>query len=169
MECVKRGKGFCYFYCSIFYFGRIKLSWYSSYAVSLFPTVPIFDVLQQKTYLVTPDFFRGAWVGWTENVILTFCVTNWVWMLPLNKCMWKIPNFLRLWTATSLILPSFRKNYCLNNYISHKQLEKRQNEDERMKMALHKGFYYYHVIHFSTLFPLLFKKLEKVSWFFLKK
>ena len=34
--------------------------------------VPMFDVLQQKKYLVIPDVFRGAWVGWTENVILTF-------------------------------------------------------------------------------------------------
>ena len=65
------------------------------FAVAPFPMVPIFDVLQQKKYLVTPDVFRGAWVGWTENVNLTFCVRNWVWMLPLNKCLWKIPNFLR--------------------------------------------------------------------------
>ena len=36
-----------------------------------------------KKYLFTPDIFRGGWVGWIENVILTFCVTNWVWTLPL--------------------------------------------------------------------------------------
>ena len=107
--------------------------------------------------------------GWTENVILTFCVTNWVWMFPLKKCLWKIPNFLRLWTATSLILPSFTKNYCLNNYISHQQLSKHQINFERMKMALHKGFYYYfHVTHFWVLFALLFKKFKKVPWFFKK-
>ena len=29
---VKRGEGFCYFDCNIFYFGRIKLSWYSRQA-----------------------------------------------------------------------------------------------------------------------------------------
>ena len=33
------------------------------FAVAPFPMVPIFDVLQQKKYLVTPDVFRGAWVG----------------------------------------------------------------------------------------------------------
>ena len=127
----------------------------------------MFDVLQQKKYLVATDVFRGAWVGWTENVILTFCVTNWVWILPLNKYLWKIPNFLRLWTATSLILPSFTKNYCLNNYISHhNNLQNVKWTFERMKMVLNKGFYYYFcVIHFWSLFPLLFKKLKKVSWF----
>ena len=46
------------------------------FAVAPFPMVPIFDVLQQKKYLVTPDVFRGAWVGWTKNVILMFFVTN---------------------------------------------------------------------------------------------
>ena len=39
-----------------------------------------------------------------------------------------------------------------------------------MKMALHKGFYYYfHVIHFWSLFALLFKKFKKVPWFLKKK
>ena len=38
-----------------------------------------------------------------------------------------------------------------------------------MKMALHKGFYYYfHVIHFWSLFALLFKKFKKMPRF-LKK
>ena len=41
-----------------------------------FPMVRIFNVLQQKKYLVTPDLFMGAWVGWTENVILTSYVLN---------------------------------------------------------------------------------------------
>ena len=27
-------------------------------------------------------YFRSGWVGWTENVILMFCMTNWVWLLP---------------------------------------------------------------------------------------
>ena len=40
---------------------------------------------------------------------------------------------------------------------------------ERMKIALHKGFYYYfHVIYFWSLFALLFKKLKKCRDF-LKK
>ena len=47
------------------------------------------------------------------------------WTLNL-MCLWKIPNILRLWTATSLILASLTKNYCLNNYILHQQLAKRQ-------------------------------------------
>ena len=35
-----------------------------------------------------------------------------------------------------------------------------------MKMALHKGFYYhFHVIHFWSLFALLFKNLKKVPLF----
>ena len=46
------------------------------FAAVLFPMVPMHDVLQQKKYIVTPDVFSGKWVGWTENVILTFCVTN---------------------------------------------------------------------------------------------
>ena len=29
LPCVKRGEGFCYFDCNFFYFGRIKLLWYS--------------------------------------------------------------------------------------------------------------------------------------------
>ena len=33
------------------------------FAVALFPMVPIFDVLQQKKYLVRPYVSRGAWVG----------------------------------------------------------------------------------------------------------
>ena len=32
------------------------------FAVALFPMVPIFNVLQQKKYLVTPDVFRGVWL-----------------------------------------------------------------------------------------------------------
>ena len=96
------------------------------FSIALFQMVPIFDVLQQKNIWSDLTFSGVRGWGWTKNVILTFCVTNWVWMLPLNKCLWKIPNFLRLWTATSLILSSFMKNYCLNNYISHQQLAKRQ-------------------------------------------
>ena len=34
--------------------------------------------------MITLDVFRGGWVGWTENIILKFCVINWVWTLPLN-------------------------------------------------------------------------------------
>ena len=41
---------------------------------------------------------------------------------------------------------------------------------ERMKIALHKGFYYYfNVIHFWSLFAFLLKKLKKLRWFFEKK
>ena len=37
-------------------------------------------------------------------------------------------------------------------------------------MVLHKGFYYYfHVIHFWSLFALLFKKLKQLPWFLKKK
>ena len=52
--------------------------------VVLFPMIPK-DVLQQKRCLVTPDIFRNGWVGWTENVILMFCMTNWVWTSPLSS------------------------------------------------------------------------------------
>ena len=38
-----------------------------------------------------------------------------------------------------------------------------------MKMALHKGFYYYfHVIHFWFLLALVFQKLIKMPGFFKK-
>ena len=36
-----------------------------------------------RKYLVTPDTSRSGW-GWIESVILTFCVTYWVWTSPLN-------------------------------------------------------------------------------------
>ena len=36
MPCMKRGEGFCCFNCNLFYFGRIKLSWYSRYFGRLF-------------------------------------------------------------------------------------------------------------------------------------
>ena len=29
VPCVKRVEGFCYFNCNIFYYGRIKIPWYS--------------------------------------------------------------------------------------------------------------------------------------------
>ena len=84
VPCVKRGEGFCYFDCNIFCFGQIKL--YSivgrPFAVVLFPMVPIFTT---KNYFVTADIFIGGWVGWTENVILTFCVTKCVWTSPLKE------------------------------------------------------------------------------------
>ena len=130
----------------------------------------IYSMFYNNKNIWSHNTFSGVrgW-GWAKNMILTFCATNWVWMLLLNNCLWKIPNFLRLWTATSLILPSFTKNYCLNNYISHQQLSKHQINFERMKMALHKGFYYYfHVIHFWSLFALLFKKLKKCPDFWKK-
>ena len=39
-----------------------------------------------------------------------------------------------------------------------------------MKMDLHKiVYYYFHVIHFWSLFALLFKKFKKVPWFLKKK
>ena len=132
--------------------------------------VPVLDVLWQKyIYLVTPEVLRGVWVGWTENIILTFCVTNLVWMLPLKKCLWKIPSFLRLWTAISLILPSFTKDCCLNNYISHWQLAKRQINFWANENDLRKGFYYdFHVIYSWSLFALLFQKLKKCPDFWIK-
>ena len=71
-----------WFSCNIFYYDQIKLSWYSRYTFSSCSVVVCFTA---KKYLVTPDVFRGRWVGWTENIILTFCVTNWVWTLPLSK------------------------------------------------------------------------------------
>ena len=42
---MKRGEGFCYFDCNIFYFGRIKLSCHGiegrHFVFALFPVVPI--------------------------------------------------------------------------------------------------------------------------------
>ena len=45
-----------------------------------------------KNILVTPDIFRGAWVGWTKNV--TLCVINWVWTSPL---IWFIEWTHKIW------------------------------------------------------------------------
>ena len=39
-----------------------------------------------KKYLATTEIF----IFWTENVILTFCVTNWVWMSPLTDHLFGI-------------------------------------------------------------------------------
>ena len=123
VQCVKRDEGFCHFDCSICYFDWIKLSWYSWYTLCSCSSsndtyVGCFGI---KKYLVTLDVFRGAWVGETEIIILTFYVTNWVWMLPLNKCLWQILNCLRLWASTSLI--SFTKNCFLNNYYHTNNLQ----------------------------------------------
>ena len=60
VPCVKRGKGFCYFDCDIFYFGRVRLQWYSrqascSYTACNGPNIGCFTT---NNTLVTPDMFR---------------------------------------------------------------------------------------------------------------
>ena len=96
VPCVRRGKGFRYLGCNIFYFGRIELSWYSRQAfwgccVSNGTYVGCFTT---KSCLVTPENFRGGWESWSKNVILTFSVTIWVWTSPLSflSCI----SFIRL-------------------------------------------------------------------------
>ena len=47
------------------------------------PTFYPFKVLDTHQFML--DVFRGGLVGWGENVILTFCMATWIWMLHLNK------------------------------------------------------------------------------------
>ena len=87
VPCVKRGEGFCYFDCNIFYFGQIKFYGIVGrpFIVVLFPLPPHVGCFTTKKYLVTADAFRGGRVGLTEKVILTFYVTNWVWTSPFTN------------------------------------------------------------------------------------
>ena len=100
--------------------------------------------------------------GWVEPKTWFW---HFAWKIGYGCC--PLTSACGLWTATSLILPSFtyhasRITYHTNN------LQNVKETFEQMKMALHKGFYCFHVIHFWSWFALLFQKLKKVPWF-LKK
>ena len=46
------------------------------------------------TRQLTRDVFTGGWVGWDENVNMTFCVATWIWTFALNVSIFMSVNFI---------------------------------------------------------------------------